>query len=354
MIASVSAAPARWLAAVGLTVLFLSALPVPSGDGAQFLASAPPPCPAEWRGLLGIYGGGDNVLLVLERDGALEAMVKGGRFYPLEVLGPDRFRFPNRGRLAARDVVFTRDASGRAVSLQLDEALLPRDRASDGEVVRFTPARPLDVLLREARDAVPPAEPPAPMASDLVDVSMLDPSVRVDLRYAGADNELGQTLVNDSRALLQRPAAEAVVRAHRSLAARGYGLVIRDAFHPWWVTRAVWEAAPPDLRASLHNPAQGSGYNRGTTVDVTLYRLADGATSELPSLYREMSVRAYIDFPGGTSEQRFCRDLLVEAMETQDLSSLSSQWWRYDLPGGRKFHLINEFPGHETAPDASR
>jgi len=149
---------------------------------------APSPCPPGWLGLLGIYGAGDGVLLILERDGALEGMVKGGRFYVLEVLGPDKFRFPNAGRLASRNVVFTRDASGRAVALRLDEALLPRDPTSDGVVPRFKPTRPVKDLIREARAASPPTEPPAPLPSDLVDVAALDPSVRVDLRYAGEDN----------------------------------------------------------------------------------------------------------------------------------------------------------------------
>jgi D-alanyl-D-alanine dipeptidase len=330
----------------GAAVLALSGLAL-----AQPPTPPPAPCPAEWRGLLGIYGGGDSVLLVLERDGALEAMVKGGRFYALEVLGKDRFRFPNVGRLAARNVVFARDASGKAVSLKLDEALLPRDPSSDGNVFRFTPVRPLDEAIRSARTASPPAEPAPPLASDLVDVARLDPTIRVDLRYADDDNEVGRTMLEASRALLQRPAAEALVRAHRSLAKQGYGIVVLDAYHPWWITKAVWEAAPADVRRVLSNPAEGSGYNRGTTVDVGLFRLSDGATCELPSAYNEMSVRAYTDFPGGTSEQRWCRDLLLEAMETEDFTSLRSQWWRFDWPEGRKFPILNiELDKATTSP----
>lgn len=316
------------------------------------LAQPPPPppadCPAEWRGLLGLYGGGDGVLLVLERDGALEAMVKGGRFYALEVLGKDHFRFPNVGRLAARNVVFSRDASGKAVSLRLDEALLPRDPSSGGNVLRFTPAVPVDQAIRTARDASPPAEPPPPLASDLVDLARLEPTLRIDLRYAGDDNEVGRALLRESRALLQRPAAEALLRAHRGLVQQGYGIVVLDAYHPWWITKAVWDAAPEPVRPLLENPAGGSGYNRGTTVDVGVQRLSDGETCEMPSAYRERSVRAYADFPGGTSRQRWCRDLLLEAMETEGFSSLRSQWWRFDWPEGRKFPILNIEP--EAAP----
>ena len=113
--------------------------------------------------------------MILERDGTLEGMVRGGRFCTLEVVGPDKFRFPNAGRLASRNVIFTRDASGKAISLKLDEALLPRDPSSDGAVPRVKPARPVKDLVREARAASPPAEPPAPLPSDFVEVTTLDP-----------------------------------------------------------------------------------------------------------------------------------------------------------------------------------
>jgi D-alanyl-D-alanine dipeptidase len=331
------------LAQVALASLALAQAPVTSPVAE---ATAPSPCPPEWLGLLGVYGAGDDILLILERDGALEGMVKGGRFYALEKLGPDKFRFPNAGRLASRNVAFTRDASGKAISLKLDAALLPRDVASDGVVPRIRPTQPVKDLIREARAKAPPTEPRAPLPSDLVEVTALDPSIRVDLRYAGDENAVGEELLETSRAFLQRPAAEALVRVHRALAKEGYGLVVRDAYHPWWVSKLVWDATAAELRRFLADPPDGSGYNRGTTVDVGLFRLADRRIVDLPSLYGEMSVRAYTDFAGGTSEQRWQRDLLLQAMETDEFFSLRSQWWRYDLSEGRKYPILNLDP-HE-------
>ena len=46
------------------------------------------------------------------------------------------------------------------------------------------------------------------------------------------------------------------------------------------------------------HPHESSGYSRGMTVDVSLYRLKDGARVELTSAYGEMSLRSYRDFPG--------------------------------------------------------
>jgi D-alanyl-D-alanine dipeptidase len=338
-------------ASVALAGLALAQAPA-APPAAELVAPTPvpSPCPPDWLGLLGIYGASDNVLLILERDGALEAMVKGGRFYALERLGPDKFRFPNAGRLASRHVVFTRDASGKATALRLEEAVLPRDPTADGFVPRLKLARPVEDLVREARAATPPTEPPAPLPSELVDVTALDSSIRAEMRYSSDENVVGEELLKTSRAFLQRPAAEALVRVHRTLAKQGYGLVVRDAYHPWWVTKLVWETTPPEVRRFLADPAEGSGYNRGTTTDVALYRLADGRVVELPSLYGELSLRAYTDFPGGTSEQRWHRDLLLQAMEADEFWSMRSQWWRYDFTDGRKYPISNAVPGEREEP----
>lgn len=316
--------------------------PTPAASEPTPAAPAPAPCPEAWLGLLGIYGSGESVMMILERDGALEAGVQRGHFYPLDSLGGDRFRFPNSGRYASRDVTFVRDASGKATALRLDQALVPRDLQSDGAVPRVQPSRPVDELIRAAQATKPPVEPETPLRPDLVELTALDPTIRVDLRYAGSANLLGAPLLKASRAFLQRPAAEALVRAHRALAAHGLGLVVLDAYRPWWVTKLLWDQSPAEVRRFLADPEEGSGYNRGTTVDVTLSRRSDNRTLDLASRYGEMSLRAYNDFPGGTSEQRWLRDLLLEAMEREDFQSLRTQWWRFDLPEGRKYPVMNQ------------
>ena len=100
---------------------------------------------------------------------------------------------------------------------------------------------------------------------------------------------------------MQRPAAEAVVRANQSLRPLGYGLLIHDAYRPWYVTKMFWDATPVDKRWLVANPAQGSKHNRGAAVDLTLFDLATGQPVEMPSTYDESTDRAYADYPGGTS-----------------------------------------------------
>src|SRR6185503_8923530 len=83
----------------------------------------------------------------------------------------------------------------------------------------------------------PPTESRAFRRPDLVELSTLDPTIKLDIRYARRDNFTGAPVYTEARAFLQRPAAEALLRAHRALRDRGYGLLIFDGYRPWSVTR---------------------------------------------------------------------------------------------------------------------
>ena len=65
--------------------------------------------------------------------------------------------------------------------------------------------------------ASPPAEAGAFRKPDLVELTTLDPSIYLDIRYATGNNFLGTPVYSQPRAFLQRPAAEAMVRAAQVL-----------------------------------------------------------------------------------------------------------------------------------------
>ena len=72
--------------------------------------------------------------------------------------------------------------------------------------------------------------------------NQLDPTIKLDIRYATSRNFLGAPLYLEPRAYMQRPAAEAVVRASQHLHVLGYGLLIHDSYRPWYVTKMFWRA----------------------------------------------------------------------------------------------------------------
>ena len=208
-------------------------------------------------------------------------------------------------------------------------------------IFRITPLRPVAELRAEALSLSPPVEPGPFRQVELVELTVLDRTLRLDIRYATADNFLGTPVYTEARAFLQRPAAEALVRVHRALAASGFGLLIHDAYRPWWVTRVFWDATPADKHDFVADPAQGSRHNRGCAVDLTLFRLADGRAVEMPSLYDEMTERSSPTFSGGAAEARRLRDLLRAAMEREGFSVFASEWWHFDYAGWREYPLSN-------------
>ena len=302
------------------------------------LPSAPKPAPprAEWLGLIGEYESapgreGKAVhLYVIERDGRLMAI-------------------PDRGEAVALDTVtpapeFTRDAGGRASRLTMRGTTYARLQVGpDGGSgqLRVTPIRPVATALAEAQAATPPVEDGSFLPADLVELTTLDPTIKLDVRYATTNNFLGSVFYAEARAFLQRPAAEAVTRAHHALAPLGYGLLVHDGYRPWYVTKTFWDTTPQDKKWLVANPAQGSRHNRGAAVDLTLYDRRTGAVIEMPSTYDESTARAYAFYPGGTSLQRWHRALLRRVMEAEGFTVNPEEWWHFDYNDWRRYAIGN-------------
>jgi len=182
---------------------------------------------------------------------------------------------------------------------------------------RITPLRPVSELRAAALKEQPPREQGRFREPDLVELVKLDPTIKLDIRYATTNNFLGTPVYTQARTFLQRPAAEALLRAHRELKAHGYGLIIHDGYRPWYVTKIFWEATPNDKKIFVADPAAGSRHNRGCAVDLSLYDLETGKEVKMPSGYDEMTDRAYADYAGGALDERARRALLRQAMERQ-------------------------------------
>ena len=328
----------------------LRVLPQPDGSiqvGNQVLLRTthdrPPPPPARWTGLIGEYGWDHNVLYILERDGRLHALIEWFFEYPLEEVSEDVFRFPDRGLYDGESLVFSRGANGEATQVEAASVVFRRRDLGtvDGETFRITPVRPVAELLEAAKVATPPVEQGTFREPDLVDLATVHPDIRFDIRYASDNNFMTSTFYGMEKAFLQRPAAEALERAREALAAQGYGLLIHDAYRPWYVTKTFWDATPESMKVFVADPAQGSRHNRGAAVDLSMYDLATGQVVETVGGYDEFSPRSYPDYPGGTSLQRWYRGILREAMEAAGFSVYDAEWWHFDHGLWREYPIQN-------------
>src|SRR5262245_28413162 len=200
----------------------------------------------------------------------------------------------------------------------------------------------------------PPSEPGPFRAPDLVELAPLDPTLRLDIRYARKDNFTGAAVYDEARAFLQRPAAEALLRAHRALRPRGYGLLIFDGYRPWSVTRKFWEVTPADKKVFVADPALGSKHNRGCAVDLTLYDLATGREATMPSPYDDMTSKAYATYEGGDARARERREILRAAMEREGFFVYTHEWWHFDYKDWREYPILDvPFSGIASAVNAA-
>ena len=314
--------------------MFLLALLLQLADSLPPKPAAPP---AAWRALIGAYAAAADTFYVYEDRGALTLLVKSAMSVPLAQASESVFTFTESYLHESRRVVFRRD------QMQIGPTTLQRLAMgpADGGQLRLQPVRPVAELIQLDRTLTPPAESGAFLAPDLVEPVAIDPTIRLDIRYATTNNFLGSVFYSSAHAFLQRPAAEAVARAARALRPLGYGLLIHDAYRPWYVTKVFWDATPPTSRWLVADPSQGSKHNRGAAVDITLYELATGKPVEMPSTYDEATPRAIADFPGGTSRQRWHRALLRRVLEAEGFMANPSEWWHFDYRDWQRYPILN-------------
>ncbi|HXI90681.1 MAG TPA: M15 family metallopeptidase [Blastocatellia bacterium] len=187
----------------------------------------------------------------------------------------------------------------------------------------------------------PPKETGTFRKPDLVELIKLDRTIKLDIRYATSNNFLGRPVYTEARAFLQRPAAEALVRANKTLRKNGYGLIIHDGYRPWSVTKIFWDATPADKKEFVADPSQGSRHNRGCAVDLSLYDLKTGKEVVMPSGYDEMTERSHINYEGGTAEATRLRDMLRVAMEAEGFAVYEPEWWHYDYKDWKEYPILN-------------
>jgi D-alanyl-D-alanine dipeptidase len=227
------------------------------------------------------------------------------------------------------------------VSLLFALALTFAQAQTAPQTFKVAPVWPIADLRAEALNATPPEEHGDFASNDLVELTKLDPTIKLDIHYASTNNFLGEPVYTQARAFLQRPAAEALVRANQKLHALGLGLLVFDGYRPWYVTRIFWDATPPNLHDYVANPAQGSKHNRGCAVDLTLFDLKTGQPLPMPSAYDEMSERAHPDYRGGAADERANRELLRHAMEKEGFTVYEFEWWHFDYKDWLRYRIQN-------------
>ena len=175
------------------------------------------------------------------------------------------------------------------------------------------------------------AEPP------LVDIQSVDPTIVVELRYAGNNNVFKHPLYPQGTRALARPeVAAALTKAQALLRRCKYGLKIWDAYRPVAAQTKLWQA----LRNSdyVANPELGVGslHSWGIAVDATLVDSWNRPVS-MPSDFDAFTPAATWRYTGPSFEILGHVRLLQWAMHKAGFSGMRTEWWHFAIADWKKF-----------------
>ncbi len=202
------------------------------------------------------------------------------------------------------------------------------NKATDQSATEAPKAMPSDTVV--ATKAVTLVEP-EPIAPDYdttqwQEVNRLDPSIRLDLRYATDNNFVDEKMYDCGRCFLRPDVAIAVVDAHRFLQKQGLGLKMYDCYRPRPIQWKLWNKVP-DARY-VADPRKGSMHNRGMAVDLTI---VDSLGNELDmgTDFDFFGKEAYHNYRDHSAEIADNRALLLKTMEAHGFRPTSTEWWHY-------------------------
>ncbi|MBM3007171.1 D-alanyl-D-alanine dipeptidase [Citrobacter freundii] len=174
---------------------------------------------------------------------------------------------------------------------------------------------------------------------ELVDLSVIFPSLHIDLKYATADNITGAPIYREARCLLHTEAVTALAKSISIAQLAGLSLVVYDAYRPQQAQAILWNACPdPQYVVDV---AIGSNHSRGTAIDVTL--MDDrGHLLDMGAGFDEMDDRSHAWHPSVPPAAQRNRLLLNAIMFGGGFVGINSEWWHFELPDAARYPLLDD------------
>ena len=161
-----------------------------------------------------------------------------------------------------------------------------------------------------------------------VNIKTLSPEILLDMKYATADNFLGQVVYDCAECFLRKATAQALVAAQKDFVAQGYSLKLFDCYRPLSVQKKMWKILPGTHYVA--NPAKGSKHNRGAAVDLTLVEIATGKEVDMGTPFDTFSPKAHHSYTDLPKEVLVHRQLLKEVLGKHNFKPIFSEWWHYE------------------------
>ena len=171
----------------------------------------------------------------------------------------------------------------------------------------------------------------------LVDIRSVDPTIIVELRYAGRNNLVGYPLYPQGTSALARPeVASGLAAAQAFLRRYQFGLKIWDAYRPVTVQEKLWHASHNSDYVANPEIGVGSLHSWGVAVDATLVDTWNRPV-RMPSDFDAFTPAAMWRYAGPHPDIRAHVHLLQVAMRNAGFWGLRTEWWHFTIADWQKY-----------------
>ena len=167
--------------------------------------------------------------------------------------------------------------------------------------------------------------------SPFVEIQSVDPTIVVELRYAGQKNFVGYPIYpSGTRAVVRPEVAAALTKAQAFLRGYKYGLKIWDAYRPMAVQAKLWQASQNSDYVANPDVGVGSLHTLGIAVDATMVD-SWNRDVRMPSDFDDFTPAAMWHYMGPSFEIGGHVRLLQYAMNKAGFWGLRTEWWHFTI-----------------------
>lgn len=183
---------------------------------------------------------------------------------------------------------------------------------------------------------------------DLIDITLIDPSILIALFYATHQNFTGQPIYPpDAKAYLRKPVAEALSKANKQFMEDGYRIKVWDAYRPFHLQKILWETYPDEryVKKPIEKEGvkqKGSVHSKGAAVDMTLVYNETNKELPMPTFFDDFTEKAhrdYMDLPRNIIDNR---QYIEDVMSKNGFKGLPTEWWHFDWQGSEEMEFLDK------------
>jgi D-alanyl-D-alanine dipeptidase len=171
----------------------------------------------------------------------------------------------------------------------------------------------------------------------LADIKAAEPSIVVELRYAGPNNIAGHAIYPaGTHAFVQPDLIPRLKTAQKFLRQFDYRLKIWDAYRPPAAQRELWRAVQNDRFVANPDLAAGSLHSWAVAVDCTLTDL-HGREVQMPTDFDDFTPAAMSHYAGTNRLIHSRLQLLKVAMAGAGFYAYQNEWWHFTVKNWAKY-----------------